>query len=367
MKIVRQICFCLFVTFFANLLIILGYGAITRYLEGYTSYFGYSVVLVQSDSMQESQINKNSKYLIHKENSYEVGDIVVFRHNNSFWLHEIVEVSGDKFQTKGSSNLLNDPFLITKKDIKGKYTGKCLDSVIPGLPIAIFVIDWTLYMLYSIFAIIQILTSDQEPKCGPNVSLKEKAKIHNERVDEAEKNKKAVISLLLVFVLFTSSNIPVRAANTSVCQLTGEIDYIVDTWPIDPYIIYSKNGTVSGLKYDAILADNVRSLNIEKTWGGVTITSIDSGVFVADMPKFFEIRLPETITSVHITDLRSISNLTFTSSIPPEPIYDGPNKSYSTRNRNRDIFFFYPSASREQYLNSNWKDYILYPSQFVEY
>lgn len=82
--------------------------------------FGYGVSVVLSGSM-EPELSVNDLVLVKGQDSYEVGDIVVYQDSRSLVIHRIVSIDGDEIITQGDANNAADP-PIREEDIKGKET-----------------------------------------------------------------------------------------------------------------------------------------------------------------------------------------------------------------------------------------------------
>ncbi len=80
--------------------------------------FGYGMSVVLSGSM-EPALSVDDFLLVREEESYAVGDMIVFRDGNSFTVHRLKEVNGDTFITRGDANNTDDS-PISAKDVKGK-------------------------------------------------------------------------------------------------------------------------------------------------------------------------------------------------------------------------------------------------------
>ena len=92
-------------------------------IRGMPAFVGIIPVEVMSPSMESSNYHVGSIYFISCWGNSSVGDVVAFNHGGEIWLHEIVSAGNDFFQTKGSSNILQDSFTITTSDIIGRCIG----------------------------------------------------------------------------------------------------------------------------------------------------------------------------------------------------------------------------------------------------
>jgi signal peptidase len=84
--------------------------------------FGYGVTVVLSGSMQPTLL-VDDIVIIREEESYSVGDVVVYQDSSSLVIHRIVDISGEVVVTQGDANDIPDS-PITFEDIKGKEVAK---------------------------------------------------------------------------------------------------------------------------------------------------------------------------------------------------------------------------------------------------
>ena len=82
--------------------------------------FGWGISVVLSGSM-EPTLSVNDLVIVHEQDSYEVGDIVVYQDGNMLVIHEIRSINGNEIITKGEANDVEDE-PISVSDIKGKAT-----------------------------------------------------------------------------------------------------------------------------------------------------------------------------------------------------------------------------------------------------
>ncbi len=86
--------------------------------------FGYSRAVVLSDSMKPEFVEDDLLFF-KKQDSYEVGDIIIFNDGWSLTTHRIVDIIEDgKFVTKGDANNVNDAVAVAISDVHGKVIGK---------------------------------------------------------------------------------------------------------------------------------------------------------------------------------------------------------------------------------------------------
>ena len=88
--------------------------------------FGYGVSVVLSGSM-EPVLSVNDLVLVHEQEAYEPGDIVVYQSGNMLVLHRLVELADGVAITRGDANNASDP-PIAVSAIKGKAVAQ-----VPGL------------------------------------------------------------------------------------------------------------------------------------------------------------------------------------------------------------------------------------------
>lgn len=80
--------------------------------------FGVGAAIVLSGSM-EPTLSVNDLIIVKEQESYEVGDVVVFQDGKHMVIHRIIEMNGDTVQTQGDAN--NAPDVpIDGASIKGK-------------------------------------------------------------------------------------------------------------------------------------------------------------------------------------------------------------------------------------------------------
>jgi signal peptidase len=84
--------------------------------------FGYGITVVLSGSMQP-ELSVDDIAIIREEESYSVGDVVVYQDGTSLVIHRIVDISGEVVTTQGDANDIPDN-PISLDDIKGKEVAK---------------------------------------------------------------------------------------------------------------------------------------------------------------------------------------------------------------------------------------------------
>ena len=88
--------------------------------------FGYGMAVVLSGSM-EPEMSVGDLIVVHEDDDYVVGDVVVFQESGMLVTHRIVDIQEDEYVTKGDANNAEDqPILIT--NIVGKVV-----FCVPGL------------------------------------------------------------------------------------------------------------------------------------------------------------------------------------------------------------------------------------------
>lgn len=85
----------------------------------FPTIFGYSVLQVSSGSMAPA-IHTGDAIIIHKEDSYEEGDIITFYQENLYLTHRIMQKQTDYMITKGDANNAADPRNVSDDEIYGK-------------------------------------------------------------------------------------------------------------------------------------------------------------------------------------------------------------------------------------------------------
>lgn len=103
------------------LLVILGLG-ISRFIlhDVPPSLFGYAPVDVLTGSMKPV-FSPGDIIVIHKQNEYEVNDIVTYSYQDALITHRIVKETEDGFMMKGDANNVVDDEMVKREQIVGKY------------------------------------------------------------------------------------------------------------------------------------------------------------------------------------------------------------------------------------------------------
>lgn len=115
--------------------------------------FGWSTAVVISGSMS-GEIEVNDMVVIHREKSYDTGDVITFESNGSLVTHRIVDVTDDGFVTKGDANNAEDLRPIPMENVVGRVV-----LVIPRVGAAIEFLRTPLGMMCLVlvgFAMIEL-------------------------------------------------------------------------------------------------------------------------------------------------------------------------------------------------------------------
>ncbi len=116
LHIIRKITTGFFTTIFLLIVCLLGYTTIARVSGNpLPTVFGWGSVVVLSGSM-EPELPVGSLLIIHKEDSYKVGEIITYEDEyGNLVTHRLVSLENDKAITKGDANNTEDiPFSISK-------------------------------------------------------------------------------------------------------------------------------------------------------------------------------------------------------------------------------------------------------------
>jgi signal peptidase len=105
------------------------YTIAARYIGGeqQPDIFGWSTAVVISGSMSGS-IEVNDMVIIHRQDSYAVGDVVTFKSGSSIVTHRIIGEENGLFVTKGDANNTRDTDPLNPELIVGRVV-----KVIPGI------------------------------------------------------------------------------------------------------------------------------------------------------------------------------------------------------------------------------------------
>ena len=79
--------------------------------------FGYGSAVVLSGSM-EPELSVNDVIIVHDDDSYKIGDVVVYQKGSELIVHRIIDIDDETITTKGDANNTSDE-PINKKNIKG--------------------------------------------------------------------------------------------------------------------------------------------------------------------------------------------------------------------------------------------------------
>lgn len=83
--------------------------------------FGFGSAIVLSGSM-EPTLHVDDLILVQAQESYEIGDVVVYQSGNMLVVHRIIAIDGENVVTKGDANNTDDGELALTR-IKGKVVG----------------------------------------------------------------------------------------------------------------------------------------------------------------------------------------------------------------------------------------------------
>lgn len=130
------------------------------------SVFGYSNAVVLSGSM-EPAINVNDMVLIHEEQEYQVGDIVMYEHGDMLVTHRIIDINDDGYILKGDANNTDDG-LIPETLLVGKVV-----FIIPKMgvlieiaqtPLGMFILMLICYGLFVLPAYLDMQEDESDCK-----------------------------------------------------------------------------------------------------------------------------------------------------------------------------------------------------------
>lgn len=115
------------------------------------SFYIYKAYLISTDSM-EPEIKQGDAIVIKKvsEEQLKINDIVTFKINEEIITHRIVKINDNGIEktyvTKGDSNNVEDPDILSFEDIEGKqiikipYLGKIMGSLKNGIIIILVIL-----------------------------------------------------------------------------------------------------------------------------------------------------------------------------------------------------------------------------------
>lgn len=109
-------------------------------IRGNNGFVGINLGVIQSGSMVKSGYYIGDVVSTHKQNEYEIGDVIVFYRavssynkefdknnikNSPIWVHEVIDIKTDAlgrktYLTKGSSNAKDDAFYVPQDFVLGK-------------------------------------------------------------------------------------------------------------------------------------------------------------------------------------------------------------------------------------------------------
>lgn len=130
-RLAGQIVTGVFAALLLMILCLFGYTSIARARGNpLPTVFGLGSAVVLSGSM-EPELPVGSLLFIHREKSYEVGEIVIYRDGGSLVTHRLVSLENGEATTRGDANNTNDASFPASQ-ILGKVT-----AVLPGVGSAI--------------------------------------------------------------------------------------------------------------------------------------------------------------------------------------------------------------------------------------
>ena len=110
---------------------------------------GYSYLKIISGSM-EPTYEINDYILVKKTNDLGINDVIVYKENNYYVTHRLIDISNNVYTTKGDSNNASEE--ISKNKVVGKvvYHSKLLSVVINILcnPVILILIGLIVVLLY---------------------------------------------------------------------------------------------------------------------------------------------------------------------------------------------------------------------------
>lgn len=120
-QVIQKMCRIMFAICLFILLGCSSYLLLSRllYRESYPQLFGYSAAVVVSGSMEHT-IEIKDLIIIHRQQEYEIGDIITYKNKNHLVTHRIIGKSMDGFQTKGDANNVADLEPAPEENVLGK-------------------------------------------------------------------------------------------------------------------------------------------------------------------------------------------------------------------------------------------------------
>lgn len=107
--------------------------------------FGYSSAVVLSGSM-EPELSVNDLIIVHQQESYDIGDVIVYQNGYDLIVHRIIDINGETVTTMGdANNTADEP--ISEKNIKG-----CVVKSIPFLGVIVNFLKSTVGIIIMIVA-----------------------------------------------------------------------------------------------------------------------------------------------------------------------------------------------------------------------
>lgn len=113
------------------------------YQEAYPMIFGYTTAVAVSGSMADV-IEIDDLVVVHREDHYELGDIVTYQCGKSLVTHRIVGKTKEGFRTKGDANNIEDLDPVKEEKILGKVV-----TVIPGIGKILYLPNAFINIIYN--------------------------------------------------------------------------------------------------------------------------------------------------------------------------------------------------------------------------
>ncbi len=160
-------------------------------LSTHTNILGVRLGIIQSKSMEASELYIGDVVTINKKEEYQIGDIIAFYRdvanygkniddldmsNKAIWIHEIIDIKVDEFGnysylTKGTSNPNDDTFYVPYDFVLG--VGKPLNPVLNDIIsfvvsrigiICLIIIPCIIMLIYLSWELVMLLTEEPEEK-----------------------------------------------------------------------------------------------------------------------------------------------------------------------------------------------------------
>ena len=260
----------IFIGFSVLILVVMGIYVCSSIKKGYSNLLGYSLVEVMSESMSASDIHKGDIYVIKDKDSYEVGDIIAFKYDNQIIFHEIINVSENGYQTKGSSNKSPELKLTQTENVLGARCSNKLPSVCRSNVIIVCML------------IVYIVCVSM---CCMN--------IFNLYIKYFKTDKTKLLSVVIIFLCMIASTslLEVKAINDSTLSLSNTMVYSVAEHVSSGFT----TNTDGSLSYDNDCGEKVIVIPSLNEYGD-EVTEIGSIIIYNDNVE--TVIIPETVTSI---------------------------------------------------------------------